>query len=192
MNTPAHAVLNLLILGRKNRPKRCLPIVVGALAPDMPMFFFYFYEKIILHEREDAIWSERYFDADWQGFFNLFNSLPLMLLGMLIAARSGATWLVLFFFSMILHVFEDLPLHHADAHAHAHFFPFSDWRFQSPVSYWNPSYYGHIVAPMEGVAVLVGSIFLLRRDRSPWAKTLIGGLLAVYLVYWVYAIWVWS
>ena len=52
MNTPAHATLNLLLLGRKNRPETAVPIVIGAALPDVPMFIFYAYEKLIQNTPE--------------------------------------------------------------------------------------------------------------------------------------------
>jgi hypothetical protein len=41
MNTPAHAVINLLCLGQRSRAKPWMPIVIGAILPDAPMFVFY-------------------------------------------------------------------------------------------------------------------------------------------------------
>ena len=54
---------------------------------------------------------------------------------------------------MALHVPEDLFLHHDDGHRH--FYPLSQWRYSSPVSYWDPNHYGKIVAPLEALAVVL-------------------------------------
>ncbi|MFQ5543929.1 MAG: hypothetical protein ACE5FY_06210 [Nitrospiria bacterium] len=191
MNTPAHAVVNLLILGQKKRPEEVVPILIGAILPDLPMVFFYFYEKVILKMPEQKIWSDLYFDPDWQIFFDFFNALPILLLALLLATRSaGRKWLVPFFSSMIFHVFFDLPLHNDDAHGH--FFPLSDWHFHSPVSYWDPAHYGQIVAPIEVLLVLIGSFVLFRRYPSLWVKSLVGAVGAVYLSYWGYIFLVWA
>ncbi len=190
MNTPAHAVVNLILLGKKERPKHNLPIVIGAILPDLPMVVFYFYQKVIKKIPESTIWSETYFEANWQHLFDVFNSLPFMLLGLALAKRYGVTALIPFCLSMILHVFEDLPLHHGDGHAH--FFPFSDWRFDSPVSYWDPAHYGGIVAPIEAAIVLVGSIILFRTYLTLWTRILIGGVFSVYLSYLAYVFWMWA
>ena len=66
--------------------------------------------------------------------------------------------------SMTLHCLADLALHREDAHGHL--FPLSDWRFTSPVSYWDPAHYGLIFAACELVLVAVGSIWLLRPGTS--------------------------
>jgi hypothetical protein len=60
MNTPAHVIVNLLILGQKKRPKNTFPIVVGALLPDLPMLFFYLYEKVYRKMAEVSIWAHAY------------------------------------------------------------------------------------------------------------------------------------
>ena len=64
-------------------------------------------------------------------FFDCFNSLPFIGMGFLVALRVKSRAGQLVCLSMLLHVFGDLPLHHDDGHRH--FFPFSDWRFESPV-----------------------------------------------------------
>jgi len=54
MNTPAHAIINLLIF-KRFRKKYGLAIVVGALLPDVPMFVFYAWEKV-KGVSENVIW----------------------------------------------------------------------------------------------------------------------------------------
>ena len=54
----------------------------------------------------------------------------------------------------LLHLTFDLPFHHDDAHPH--FWPFSDWRFTSPLSYWDPAHDGGVIALAEvGLAVVL-------------------------------------
>jgi len=189
MNTPAHAVANLLILGRKNKPQQSLPIVIGAILPDLPMLGFYLYEKLLMGAPEELIWSTLYFTPRWQHFFDIFNSLPLMLIGLLIVRRFGPDCLRPLLLSMALHVFGDLPLHHDDAHAH--FFPLSNWHFESPVSYWDPNYYGNLFAPLEALMVISGTVVLFRRYPSLLARALIAFVGASYLIYWVFVFWMW-
>jgi len=92
--------------------------------------------------------------------------------------------------SAILHGLEDLPLHNDDAHRH--FFPFSNWRFQSPFSYWDSDYYGNIIGSLEAIAVLIICFFLLRRYPSTRSRILIASVIALYIIYGTYAVVVWG
>lgn len=95
--------------------------------------------------------------------------------------------LVLLCASMLLHIFADLPLHNDNAHQH--FFPLLEWRFESPVSYWDPAHYGIWASLFEIFAVTAASIFLCWRhiQLRPWAT----GIFAIYLLYWGYVWIVW-
>lgn len=157
MNTPAHAIINLFLLGRQEAGKKTVPILIGAVLPDIAIFALYFWH-LIIGTPESAIWSVEYYKPGWQAFIDCFNSIPLLLLGMVVCWKTKQSFLFILFASMLLHTFGDLPLHHDDAHRH--FFPFSDWRFSSPVSYWNPDYYGNWFSIIEGLSVFVTSIFL--------------------------------
>ena len=180
MTTPGHAALNLLVLGRSER--NALPVVLGAVAPDAPMLVFYVWERLVRGMSEGRIWSERYFDPGWQSVSTSeFDPALALALGLVVlfgrrtaspglAPESGVasglrggwrTAPALFVASMILHALGDLPLHREDAHRH--FFPFSDWRFTSPVSYWDPAHYGGYAALGEVLLVLAVSVFLFRR-----------------------------
>lgn len=188
MNTPAHVVLNALVLGRGRWQAAWLPITAGALMPDLPMLAFYFYERV-LGTPEGVIWSDVYFRPDWQLFFNLFNSLPLLAVAALVAWRARAPGWLAFFSSMILHCLADLPLHHDDAHAHL--LPLSSWRFRSPVSYWDPEHHGRLFAAAELTFVLGSAGTLVLRSR-PLAWRIVGGLtLLCYAAFVAFAVVMW-
>jgi hypothetical protein len=189
MNTPAHAVFNLLVLGRKKHPEDLTPIAIGAVLPDMPMVSFYFANKVILGAPEMVIWSQTYYSPGWQIFFDFFNSLPIIALIGLVAWRLGSRWMAMLSASMALHSVCDLLLHNNDAHRH--FFPFSNWRFESPISYWDPSHFGLWFAPVEIAMVIVGSFWLLRRYQSRWAKSVFALVAISYAVYIGYVVIVW-
>ena len=189
MNTPAHLVLNALVLGRGRWRGAWLPITAGALMPDLPMFVFYAYQRGVLGMSEAFIWSDAYFQPNWQLVFDWFNSLPLLCLAALISWRARATRALAFFASMILHCLLDLPSHHDDAHAH--FRPISNWRFESPISYWDAEHYGFIFASVEVLFVLGGAGWLMYRSRLR-AWRLIGALtLASYALFIGFAMVVW-
>jgi hypothetical protein len=63
----------------------------------------------------------------------------------------------------------DLPLHHEDAHRH--FLPFTNWRFISPVSYWDPEYHGRIIAVIEILFTLAACGVVSLKTRSHAMRT---------------------
>ena len=78
-----------------------------------------------------------------------------------------------------LHLTLDFPLHHDDGRSH--FWPVSDWIFESPVSYWDPNTHGGIFSVFE-IALCIALLTLLwRRFSGNFARsaTLLVGLLQV-------------
>lgn len=213
MNTPAHVILSLLCLGRhepkrvspateatdladfmapaeadavpeaqapRDRPLLLTPLVLGAILPDAPMFLFYGVEKL-RGIPDDIIWSQSYYAENWQNFFDVFNSFPIMALGLGLTIWGASRWGQLLFGSMFIHGLGDLPLHHDDGHRH--FFPLTNWRFESPVSYWDPDHYGGLMTALEIALVLVSTIVLWRNYHSRGAKITLGVTTVLYLAY---------
>jgi hypothetical protein len=164
MNTPSHAILNLVILNQQLRTQASPAILIGAVLPDLPIFVFYFLMKFFYRLPEKQIWSEVYYQPFWQFLVSTFHSIPLAVLGLLIAHFANWQILEVGFMSMILHSLLDLPVHNHDAHRH--FFPFSNYRFISPLSYWDVKHYGRIVALVEILLVLSASIYLFFNIQS--------------------------
>ena len=73
-------------------------------------------------------------------------------------------YFVLLLASMLVHCVFDFPVHHDDGHRH--FFPISQFRFQSPVSYWDPNHFGKITGLIEILFFLAGSIFLWQIENT--------------------------
>ncbi len=157
MNTPSHAIVNLALL-MNGRSEAVLPVIIGATLPDIPMFVMYFWAKRIRRQSEAKIWSETYWQPHWQQVVHLFHSIPLAAIAATLAHFLGWQWLKLVGLSAILHSLGDLPIHNHDAHRH--FLPFSQYRFISPISYWDPRHHGRVVAWVERGLVLVISIYL--------------------------------
>jgi len=189
LNTPAHIAVNLVLLGRKHRPELNVPILLGALAPDTPIIVFYLIVKLYLNLPESVIWSDAYYNPGWQAFFDLFNSIPLALAGWLVFTIGKQSRPAVFFASMVLHLMLDFLLHHDDAHRH--FMPLSRWRFESPVSYWDPDYFGKVMSFVEIAAVVGACVILWRRFPSTQARRCTAGLAGIYSAYWAYVIVVW-
>ncbi|HEY9761795.1 MAG TPA: hypothetical protein V6D07_04680 [Trichocoleus sp.] len=178
MNTPSHLILNLATLRRPAHPEVTWPVLIGAFVPDAAMFVFYAWVKFVERLPDSTIWNETFFSQSWQDIFAIGNSIPLVLLG-IGATYAWRKWAWLYFFaSMLLHQLCDLPVHHDDAHRH--FVPLSNYRFISPVSYWDPDHYGALIALIESSLVLIASVYLWRQVRSRLGR---GLLLLTNVVY---------
>ncbi|MEO0756344.1 MAG: hypothetical protein AAFY78_05660 [Cyanobacteria bacterium J06648_16] len=172
MNTPTHAILNLAILGRKSRPEWNSPIIWGGLIPDLAMFVFFGWATVGTDMNSAQIWGEAYYAPFWQNLFDLWNSIPLALVGIGVGlwlrrrrrfSAIGVS-LILCCASVMLHCLVDLPIHAEDAHRH--FWPLSNYRFESPVSYWDPAKGGQVFALFEMLLALGLSVYVFRWLRS--------------------------
>ena len=178
------------MLGRKPEPSRIGAVAAGALVPDLPIIGFYAWQRLVAGQSEHAIWSRFYFEPGWQLFFDVFNSAPLALAGLAACALARTRAGIAFFASVLLHIAGDLPLHHDDAHRH--FLPFTQWRFHSPLSYWDPRYGGDVTGMIEAVAVLACTVLLVWCWRGSRAQWFAGAFFAFYLAYLLFARVVWG
>ena len=164
MITTSHAILNAALLGRKEKPTYHLAVILGSILPDLPMFiYFAFY---LLHHSKihvtPAYINEYHYRQLWVDWG---HSIPLALAGALLCYLFKFLPGLYFSLGMFLHSLEDLPVH--SEYAHRHFLPFSNYRYFSPLSYWNPNYHANIVAPLEWLAVVISIAVLWRRGISP-------------------------
>lgn len=155
MNTPSHGIINLALLTGFTPSDANLFIVLGGILPDIPIFIFYGWAKFIAKIPESKIWSDAYQAPSIQKIVATFHSIPLAVLGWTIAFQLGWSIAQIICLSIIFHNLLDLPVHNDDAHRH--FFPFSNYRFISPISYWDPKHYGSLVSLVEIMLVLWAS-----------------------------------
>ena len=177
MNTQSHALINTALLSRKAASPLHRYALIGAVVPDVPMFIFFAIEAFILKHPQSLIWSERYFLPGWQNLFDIFNSIPLFLLLLGIGYWRKSNALIICSLSLLLHAAGDFFLHHDDGHRH--FFPLLQFRFHSPVSYWDPNHHGRIVSAIEILVTAGASIYLFTRLQSRLMK---GALVVVNLI----------
>ncbi len=177
MNTPSHAIVNLALL-IDQQPEAILPIAIGAVLPDVPMFVMYFWARGIRRQCERQIWRETYWTPFWQTINHSFHSIPLAAIAAISAHFAGWQLAELLFLSAILHSLGDLPIHNHDAHRH--FLPFSHFRFISPLSYWDPRHHGRIVSLVEKLLVLAATLYIFPMLDSWLAR---GLLVTVNLAY---------
>lgn len=163
---------------------------LGGLAPDLSVFAMVVVGRLTadganLWRRPDGLyWAE-----PWQTLSAISNSAPLYAgmagAGYLVyrsgeGARAWGVALMLFAGAALLHVGLDFPVHVEDAHIH--FWPFSDWRFHSPISYWRRAYYGEIVGTIEMIAGLGMAALIFTRIASIPIRVLAVALTLPYFV----------
>ena len=204
MNTQTHLLVAAALFCRPNRPKRNAAVIAGAFVPDLGVYALFVWSKLAgVPERE--VWRTIYFGEPMQTVQAVFNSVPLyamlLIAGMMLLApasrpvtagnaptRPNWGWwrfvdersaLGLFAFAALVHLAGDLPLHAEDAHRH--FWPLTDWRFYSPVSYWDPSHYGNVFSWVEAALGAALAVVLFRRFRAWWVRALCVLAIAFYV-----------
>lgn len=191
MNTPTHILIAFAVLARaipakqgttsedktiepQNKQERQAAfnrnriIFLGALLPDLSMFFFFLWAKFYVQADFQTTWRVLYWQEPWQTISAASNSIPFM--GALLTAGLllKRKLLVVLAAAMLLHVGFDLPFHADDAHKH--FWPITDFRFHSPLSYWDASHHAGWVTTFEGLILIVGGAILWRRFSNKFAK----------------------
>ena len=179
MNTLAHMAVAAAVLARPAAPRRNRAIVLGALAPDAYMFVFFAWSRIQGWSGEET-WNIQYWTEPWQLLGAISNSF--ILFGALLALALWRKWPLLIggCLAALLHLALDLPLHADDAHRH--FWPLTDWRFVSPVSYWDPRANGLIGGAIETVTALTACAILWVRFSSLRTRTVIAGFAVLQLI----------
>jgi hypothetical protein len=177
VHTPGHALVNTAVLGGCVEPRLELAVIAGALLPDLPIIVLYLRERARRTD-EDTIWRVVYQRRAWLAMIHAAHSLVIA--GALLGAGVllGWAWLVAFAASLGLHDLADLPVHAEDAHRH--FFPLSDWRFVSPVSYWDPARHGAQVAALEVLGAWAAAVVVWRRGLGPIGLTAVAAIVLWY------------
>lgn len=183
MNTPTHAVVNLALLGRNATRREWAAVAAGGVLPDLPIFLFALTSSFLFGLSSEETWTRAYFTSRWHWAIDPLHSFPLIALGFAAARLRGWRMGQLFFASLFLHALGDFPLHVEDAHPH--FFPFSDWRFRSPVSYWDPAHHGVLGATAELVLLIAASVAVVRRTRSRMGRGAVAAYTVLHLLVWV-------
>ena len=144
--------------------------------PDLSLYVMGFVSLFVLQIPPSVVFNELYFSDAWQTVFAIDNSLFVWgaLLGIAIYLRTP--WAVALTAAALLHVALDFPLHHDDGRPH--FWPVSDWVFESPFSYWDRSQGANWIAPLEFVLVVLAFASMVVRRVPRWALLVGACLLA--------------
>ncbi|MEQ8296878.1 MAG: hypothetical protein RIB55_10385 [Nitratireductor sp.] len=206
MNTQSHVLMGAAFFGRP-LPRLAWAGAAGGILPDLPMYSFVAVLGLLGYSVSD-IFDRLYWEPWWQianaighnfllwGTLTIVAALavarsrtapPLMSSPVSDNAAAGSPdgvkggWAALvlaFSASALLHSLIDFLTHRADAHMH--FWPLSDWRFRSPVSYWDPDHYGSWFGLFEAALGVALIVVLFRRYR---ALPLRAGLLVALALY---------
>ena len=162
----------------------------GGLFPDLPMFAMVGASRMM--DGKVNLWRQPdglYWTDPWRTLTDLCHSIPiwtvLALAGLLGWRRGGPRLalagqaLLVFAAGAFIHSLADLLVHTQDAHAH--FLPLSDWRFHSPVSYYQRDHFGREFSVLELGLALVATWFLFRWFRS-WTVRIVTVLTLVPVI----------
>ncbi|MGI9385022.1 MAG: hypothetical protein ACR2PO_17865 [Methyloligellaceae bacterium] len=179
MNTPTHILVSAALFARPDDARRNVAALAGALLPDLSIYVMYGLAKAG-GVPEYEIWGTLHFTPFWQDWAAAANSVPIYAVLMVLALARNWAAAQVFCLSALAHIALDLPFHNDDAHRH--FWPISDWRFRSPVSYWNPDHHGLWVSMVEVGLALLLVIVLWRRFRSFWVRVPLILALPAYVI----------
>lgn len=171
MNTPSHMLVAAAFFARPFAPATLVAAMVGGLVPDLPMFALVLWSTRVIGLPGQEVFGRLYFSDSWQAVFAVDHGFLVWGTLLLAALWSGRCVLRAFAGSGLLHAMADFATHHDDARRQ--FWPVSDWVFQSPVSYWDPRFYGTVFAAFEVVSVIVLALILCWRFRQAWQRALI-------------------
>ena len=120
------------------------------------------------------MWNELYFAPPMQNLIAWFNSIPiygvLALIGYVARSKTWGKLLLYFSLAALIHIAGDMPVHSDDAYRH--FWPISDWRFYSPLSYWDVDHHARWVGKID--VAIAGIYFDQGLARSKFTTGLRG------------------
>ena len=178
MNTIAHVIVASAAFSRPNAPKRNLAVAVGAIVPDASMFVFFAWSRLQGWSGNET-WNVRYWMEPWQTLSAISNSFVLFTALLALAIWRKWTLVGLIAAAALTHLALDFPLHADDAHRHL--WPVTDWRFKSPVSYWDTAANGQWGAGIETAVVLAATVLIWRRFTGLATRSLLAVLLALQI-----------
>ncbi len=166
--------------GSANSRPVALAALLGAFIPDISLYVLCGVSIFILGISPHVVFDELYFSDSWQTVFSIDNSFVLWGVLSAIALARKQPVFVVFTASALLHLLTDFTLHHDDARAH--FWPITDWRFASPVSYWDSAHHAAWAAPLEGLVAFACGVLLWLRHAKPMVRVGVAMLVFVELL----------
>jgi membrane-bound metal-dependent hydrolase YbcI (DUF457 family) len=181
MNTQTHIIMGAALFGRP-MPKLAVAGALGGLIPDLPMY------AIILGLRASGYpLSEIFGKIYWEHWWQVSNAIGhsfivwgiVLAVSLIAKTKSWSGFGIALSGSALLHSIVDFLCHRDDAHMH--FWPLTEWRFRSPVSYWDGAHYGNYFSLFEAALGVVLVVVLWQR----YQQTIIRALLAIAMTAYI-------
>jgi hypothetical protein len=187
MNTQTHVIMSAALFGG-DVPKRAIVAAIGGVLPDIPMLL------IVITLKLSGVPAQRIFEEMyWEKWWQITNGIAhnfwlwggLLILAIVMRERGSAGVEAIDFWSLVtvfsgaalLHSGIDFLCHREDAHMSL--WPVTNWKFMSPVSYYDPAHYGRWFSLFEAVLGLALSILLLRRFEASLLRIVLAVVMAL-------------
>ncbi|MEM6387213.1 MAG: cobalamin biosynthesis protein CobQ [Pseudomonadota bacterium] len=169
MNTPAHLIVGTAVFGKPHGRGTYLAALAGAMTPDLSLYVMVAVSIWVMGISPRVVFGEYYYSDAWQAVFAVDNSFVLWGVLFAVAVWRGMPRLFAFAGAALLHIALDFPLHTHDARMH--FWPLTNWVFESPISYWDTGAYAGVVGPLELVLSVLCAVYLWRRFHDIWVRS---------------------
>ncbi|NJR13962.1 MAG: metal-dependent hydrolase [Phyllobacteriaceae bacterium] len=181
MNSQTHIIMGAALFG-KAMPRHAMAGALGGIIPDLPM-----YGIIAALRMSGYPLSEIFGRIYWEHWWQVANAIghSFLLWGALLAislALRNMPWrgaAIALSGSALLHSAIDFLCHRDDGHMH--FWPLTEWRFRSPISYWDPNYFGREFSFFEAALGVVLVVVLWRRYTRWHVRLPLLAALAAYI-----------
>lgn len=185
MNTPAHLLIGIAVCARRETPKSGRAAAFGAILPDLSLYVMAGVALFFLQIPPSVVFGQLYYSVEWQSVFAFDNSFFVWGVVFAAALALRKPVMVAFAGAGLLHLVTDFLLHNDDARRH--FWPISDWVFESPLSYWDSQHHAAYVAPVTLLAVLISALVIWRRWPDWRMRTVVAALCLAEI--WVVRQW---
>lgn len=159
MNTPAHLLIGAALFSKRDNTRLLTGALLGGLIPDLSLYLMAGVSIFVLNISPHTVFGEYYFSDSWQLVFGIDNSFVIWGLLLALSLKYRSAFFIALTSAALLHLVCDFALHHDDARMH--FWPLSDWKFESPLSYWDSNHHAFYVTPVEGIVTAIAVLYLL-------------------------------